>query len=188
MWSAAMKTTNSRSGSKRSAEPEAGVDSLLDRCTHPVDVDVPVAVQRQLVIELELAVAVAKIREQRLRIRQPALTGSRVDPGDREAVHLRSRPREGHVDDADRAVRGRQVVPDRRSPAVAPVHHSEAITGLVPLAEVPHPVATGVDAGEHRRPRLCRQRMGRRSQDAPASRLEDARRGWGAPPLRSSDR
>ena len=169
-----MKTTISRSGSKRSPEPEARVDSLLDCCTHPVDVDVSVAVQRQLVIELELGVAVAKIREQSLRVRQTSLTGSRVDPGDREAVHLRSRPREWDVDDPDRAIRGGQIVPDRRGPAVAPLT-IRAIAGLVPLAEVPHAVAAGVHTGEHRGPRLRRQRMGRGTQDAPAARLEDAR-------------
>ena len=101
-----MKTTISRSGSKRS-EPEARVDSLLDCCTHPVDVDVSVAVQRQLVIELELGVAVAKIREQSLRVRQTSLTGSRVDPGDREAVHLGA----GHVN-------GMLTIPTGRSEAV----------------------------------------------------------------------
>ena len=154
-------------------QPEAGIDSLPDRSAHPLDVDVPVAVERQLVVEHELVVTTAKIGEQRVRIGEPALTRSCVDAGDEEPVHLGSRPREGHVDDADGATCGRQMVPDRRSPTIASVHHSQPVTGLVPLAEVPHPVATGVDAGEHRRPRLCRQRMGRRAQDAPTPGLED---------------
>jgi len=76
------------------SRPNCPGDSV-DGGSHPIDVDVSVAVERQLVVEHNLVVTTAKIREQRVRIREPALLcetrkgGRRVIGDDGKAQPLR---------------------------------------------------------------------------------------------------
>ena len=107
-------------------------------------------------------------------MRHPLLAGGRVHAGDREAVHLRRRERERDVDEADAPAHAPEAIPEGGRPPVAPVDHAQVVAAVVALDEVPDPVPPRVDAGDHRGPRVRRQRVRRRAQDRTGARLEDA--------------
>ena len=155
-------------------EPERRLHLLLRGAAHEVEID-PAVPQRVAVIELERAEALAQLGIERRRRGHALLAEGGVHAGDREAaVELGRRPAEGDVDDAGTAAGRREPVPERGRAPVAAVDQAQPVTGRVALGEVPDPVTPGVDAGHHRRPRVWRQRVCRRAQDAARAPLEQA--------------
>ena len=155
-------------------EPERRLHLLLRGAAHQVEID-PAVPERVAVVELERAEALAQLGIERRRRGHALLAEGGVHAGDREAaVELGRRPAERDVDDAGAAAGRGQPVPERRRAPVAAVDQPQPVAGRVALGEVPDPVAPGVDAGDHRRPRVRRQRVRRRAQDAARAALEQA--------------
>ena len=155
-------------------EPDRDLDLLFAGAADELEVDLVALVERELVIEHEWPEPLPELVQELRWIRHALVADRRVEPRDDETVDRGRRARERDVDDAAATSCGGEVVPERGRTALTAVDHSKPVAALVPLGEVPDAVAAGVYAGDHGRPRVRGERVGRGLEDAARAPLEKA--------------
>ena len=156
MWSAAMKTTNSSSGSKRSASqarPSRPSASAARRTRSRSSC--PCASSGKWWSSTSVAEALAQLGQQRRGVgHAPSSRAAASKPASANPSTSGAGQVNGTFTMPTRRPGGVQPVPERRRPPEGAVDQPQLVAGLVPLDEVPEPVTAGVDAGDHRRPGL----------------------------------